>query len=188
MHSSIISNCQNSKTTQISINSRKQWYRTSLVAQWLRIHLPMQGTRVRALVREDPTGPGATKPMRHNYWSPRALSPWLHNNRSHHNERPEHRNEEKPPLATTRESLAQQRRPDTDQKKKKRKKERKQWYICIHTEYYTAMIYNYIQQPGWITQTACKQKRPDTRVYILHGSTYIRQETSKTHLCCCESE
>ncbi|KAJ8779538.1 hypothetical protein J1605_012422, partial [Eschrichtius robustus] len=41
--------------------------RTSLVAQWLRIRLPMQGTRVRALVREDPTCRGATKPMRHNY-------------------------------------------------------------------------------------------------------------------------
>ena len=37
------------------------------VAQWLRIRLPMQGTRVRALVREDPTRRGATKPMRHNY-------------------------------------------------------------------------------------------------------------------------
>ena len=41
--------------------------RTSLVAQWLRIRLPMQGTRVQALVREDPTCRGATKPMRHNY-------------------------------------------------------------------------------------------------------------------------
>ena len=40
---------------------------TSLVAQWLRIHLPMQGTRVRALVWEDPTCRGATKPTRHNY-------------------------------------------------------------------------------------------------------------------------
>ncbi|KAJ8797868.1 hypothetical protein J1605_017070 [Eschrichtius robustus] len=40
---------------------------TSLVAQWLRIRLPMQGTRVRALAREDPTCRGATKPMRHNY-------------------------------------------------------------------------------------------------------------------------
>ena len=28
---------------------------TSLVARWLRIRLPMQGTRVRALVQEDPT-------------------------------------------------------------------------------------------------------------------------------------
>ena len=28
---------------------------TSLVAQWLRIHLPMQGTQVPFLVREDPT-------------------------------------------------------------------------------------------------------------------------------------
>ena len=28
---------------------------TSLVAQWLRIYLPMQGTRVRSLVGEEPT-------------------------------------------------------------------------------------------------------------------------------------
>ena len=40
---------------------------TSLVVQWLRIYLPMQGTRVRALVREDPTCCGATKPVRQNY-------------------------------------------------------------------------------------------------------------------------
>ena len=39
----------------------------SLVAQWLRIRLPMQGTRVRALVREDPTCRGATKPVCYNY-------------------------------------------------------------------------------------------------------------------------
>ena len=39
----------------------------SLVAQWLRICLPMQDTRVRILVREDPTCHGATKPVRHNY-------------------------------------------------------------------------------------------------------------------------
>ena len=39
----------------------------SLVVQWLGICLPVQGTRVRALVREDPTCCGATKPVRHNY-------------------------------------------------------------------------------------------------------------------------
>ena len=39
---------------------------TSLVAQWLRIRLPMQGTRVRALAQEDPTCREATKPVRHN--------------------------------------------------------------------------------------------------------------------------
>ena len=44
-----------------------QYFRTSLVAQWLRIHLPMQGTQVRALVQEDPTCQGATKPTCHNY-------------------------------------------------------------------------------------------------------------------------
>ena len=42
-------------------------FRASLVAQWLRIRLPMQGTRVRALVREDPTCRRATKLVRHNY-------------------------------------------------------------------------------------------------------------------------
>ena len=39
----------------------------SLVAQWLRICLPMQGTQVRALVWEDPTCHGAAKPVHHNY-------------------------------------------------------------------------------------------------------------------------
>ena len=29
----------------------------------------MQGTQVRALVREDPTCRGATKPVHHNYWA-----------------------------------------------------------------------------------------------------------------------
>ena len=50
----------------------------SLVAQWLRILLPMQGTRVQALVWEDPTCRGATKPVHHNYW-PCALEPMSHN-------------------------------------------------------------------------------------------------------------
>ena len=36
----------------------------------------MQGTHVQALVREDPTCRGATKPVRHNYWAhvPQLLS------------------------------------------------------------------------------------------------------------------
>ena len=41
----------------------------SLVAQWLRICLPVQGTRVRAVVWEDPTCRGATGPVNHNYWA-----------------------------------------------------------------------------------------------------------------------
>ena len=41
----------------------------SLVAQWLRICLPMQGTRVQSLVWEDPTCRGATKPVCHNDWA-----------------------------------------------------------------------------------------------------------------------
>ena len=46
--------------------SKKILLWASLVAQWLRICLPMQGTRVRALVWEDPTCHGATKPVSHN--------------------------------------------------------------------------------------------------------------------------
>ena len=37
-----------------------------LVAQWLRICLLVQGTRVRALVWGDPTCRGATRPVSHN--------------------------------------------------------------------------------------------------------------------------
>ena len=50
---------------------------TFLVVQWIRIRLPMQGTRVRALVQEDPTCRGATKPVRHNYRAC-ALEPASH--------------------------------------------------------------------------------------------------------------
>ena len=73
----------------------------SLVAQWLKIHLPMQGTRVRALFQEDATCRGATKPVHHNYWAwvpqllkPAHLEPVLRNKRSHRNEKPMHRNKE----------------------------------------------------------------------------------------------
>ena len=91
----------------------KSAFRTSLVVQWLRICLPMQGTRVRALVREDPTCHGATNPMHHNCWAcalepasynywahvpqllkPMRLEPVLRNKKSHRNEKPAHCNEE----------------------------------------------------------------------------------------------
>ena len=39
----------------------------SLVAQWLGIRLPVQGTWVPVLVQEDLTCCGATKPVRHDY-------------------------------------------------------------------------------------------------------------------------
>ena len=45
----------------------KSGIRTSLVAQWLRIRLPMQGTWFQSLGRDDPTCHGATKPGHHNY-------------------------------------------------------------------------------------------------------------------------
>ena len=62
---------------------QKCFFRASLVAQWLRICLPMQGTRVRALVWEDPTCRGATRPVSHKCWAcasgacaPQQERPW----------------------------------------------------------------------------------------------------------------
>ena len=54
----------------LNINTQlKPCIRASLVVQWLRIHLPMQGTRVQALVWEDPTCRRAAKPVHRNYWA-----------------------------------------------------------------------------------------------------------------------
>ena len=73
----------------------------SLVVQWLRICLAMQGTQVLSLVLEDLTCLGATKPVHHNYGAympqllrPHALEPVLLNKRCHRNEKPMHHNEE----------------------------------------------------------------------------------------------
>ena len=84
--------------------SSKRYMCTSLVVQWLRIHLPLQGTQVRSLVGEDSTGCRATKPMCHNYRSLSALQSVLHNKKSHCNEELMYRNEEEPPLTTAREN------------------------------------------------------------------------------------
>ena len=52
-----------------SVKTEREW-RTSLVVQWIRLCMPMQGTRVQSVVQEDPACHGATKPMHHNCWSP----------------------------------------------------------------------------------------------------------------------
>ena len=76
----------------------------SLEVQWLRIRHAMQGTRVRSLIQGNPSCLGATKPVCHRSWSPRALKPVLHKNRSYWHKKPPHCNEEQPLLAATRES------------------------------------------------------------------------------------
>ena len=84
----------------------------------------MQGTRVRALVWEDPTCRGATEPVRHNYWAhaPQLLKPerlelMLRNKRSHCNEKLAHRNESSPHSPQLEKVSAQQRRPNTAKNK-----------------------------------------------------------------------
>ena len=61
--------CQPSQKAQI------QNLEASLVAQWWKIRLPVQDTRVQSQIREDPTSCGATMPLRHNYWAC-AIEPW----------------------------------------------------------------------------------------------------------------
>ena len=96
----------------------------------------MQGTQVRALVREDPTCRRATKPVRQNYWAcarepashnywahvpqllkPARLEPVLHNKRSHRNEKPAHRDEEYPRSPQLEKAHTQQRRPNAAKNK-----------------------------------------------------------------------
>ena len=91
----------------------------SLVVQWLRICLLMQGTRVRALVWEDPTCHGVTGPVSHSCWacsSGACALQWRGRDSerpAHHDEEwPPHRNEERPPLAATRESPRTKWRPN----------------------------------------------------------------------------
>ena len=75
---------------------------TSLVAQWQRIHLPMQDTQNSSLVQEDPHMHNATQPhspqllslcsgaQKPQLLSPHMIKPGLCNERSHHNEKSMH--------------------------------------------------------------------------------------------------
>ena len=64
-----ISNWHTLSSSPKNHQSRSSVLGASLVAQWLRTCLLMQETRVRALVWEDPTCRGATRPVSHNYWA-----------------------------------------------------------------------------------------------------------------------
>ena len=64
--------CQWKKFQVIVRERKKDRKETSLVVQWLRIRLPMQGTQVESLVWEDSTCHRATKPVCHDY---RACAP-----------------------------------------------------------------------------------------------------------------
>ena len=111
---------------------------TSLVVQWLRIRLPMQGTRVWALVREDPTCRGATKPISHNYWAcalepashnywalapqllkPTRLEPMLCNKRSHRKRSPCTATKSSPPPLQLEKACTQQQGPNAAKEKNK---------------------------------------------------------------------
>ena len=64
-----ISNLPGLDHQELWLEGTQKWYGASLVAQWLRVCLPMQGARVRALVWEDPACRGAAGPVRHSCWA-----------------------------------------------------------------------------------------------------------------------
>ena len=87
----------------IELSHLRKVSRASLVAQWLRICLPMQGTRFEPWSGKIPhaaeqLGPWAT------ITESARLEPVLRNKRGRDSERPAHRDEEWPPLATAGES------------------------------------------------------------------------------------
>ena len=90
--------------------------RTSLTVQWIRIRLPVQGTRVRFLVLEDPTRHRAAKLVCQNYRA-YALEPMLPHKRNHGNEKtPAHHNLVAP-AHHNKGKLTQQQRPGTAKNK-----------------------------------------------------------------------
>ena len=66
---------------------KKHNVRSSLAVQWLRIRLPVHGTQVRSLVREDLTSHRAARPVHHGYRSLLALEPVRCNKGSHGDEK-----------------------------------------------------------------------------------------------------
>ena len=73
------------------------------VVQWLRIHLPRQGTWLRFPVWGDPTCQGATEFM-HQTTEVHSLEPTLHTREATAMRRPHTATQEQPLLTTTRES------------------------------------------------------------------------------------
>ena len=84
-------------TTGLRWSDKKMEVKTSLVIQWLRIHLALQGTWVQSWVQEDPTCCGAAKficsrAQDLQLLSPCALECVVCNKRSYCSEKPLHRN------------------------------------------------------------------------------------------------
>ena len=98
-------------------------FRTSLVVQWLRICLPMRGTRVQSLDREGPTCRGATKPQQLSLCSrarePQLLSPRATTTEAHAMRSPCTTTKSSPRSPQLEKACTQQRRPNAAKKEKK---------------------------------------------------------------------
>ena len=110
-------------------------FQTSLIVQWMGICLPVQGTQVQSLVREDSTCCAATQPMPHNHrshmlWMLKLCTLSLCSaRRSHHDEKPVHSKKKKKRVAAltaTRGCSAQQQRTSTTKIKSKFFKKREE--------------------------------------------------------------
>ena len=95
----IYQSIENKKKVKDMISISEKNFQTPLV-QWLRIHLPMQGTWVQSLVQGDATswGWGELSPCT-STTEPEALELVLGNKRSHSNEKPIHRDQRVAPYS-----------------------------------------------------------------------------------------
>ena len=82
----------------------------------VKIRLPLQRTRVQALIPEDPTCLGDLSPST-RVLSPSALESVGHSKRRHRNEKPAHANQGQPPVPAAGEEPAEQLRPSRAQSK-----------------------------------------------------------------------
>ena len=171
---------------------------TSLVVQWLRIHLPMQETRVQSLVREDPTCPGGTKPMAHNYWAcagesashnywahgPQllklsCLESMPHSTRSHHRETPTHRNKSSPGSPQLGKAPTQQGEPCASINKQTKARQDPQRDPEIQTiDWYHSDVGCFGEGNGNPLQYSCLQNPMDRGPWraIVHGVRRVRHD------------
>ena len=111
------------------VKIKRNIWGTSLVVQWLRLWLPMQGTWVQFLVQEGPTCHRTAKPMQQlnlcsRAWVSQPLKSThpelvLHNKRSHCDEKQEHHSKEQARFAALEKACRQQRRLSTATNKNK---------------------------------------------------------------------
>ena len=177
----ITNRCNKVEVSHKHFSSTKEASWTSLVVQWLRIHLPMRGTRVTSLVWKDFTCRRATKPVR-----PRE--PVLFSKRNHCNEKacPPQWRIVAPGSLQPEKACIQQQRPSatTNKTKQKRSKLQKRTHCMVSFIWSPrtdkAKIYSHRKQirdfleqgPGGLTAKGKRENSGEQKWLYLYWSVF----------------